>query len=84
MATVEGLSIAIYGADGISISAAQVQALATSVASTLAESDGYSTVSGITEGVVHYTASGDKFNITITLSPYLIDIQTTKFNANIS
>jgi hypothetical protein len=84
LASVGGLSVAIYGAGGISVSAAQVQAIAAFVATVIGNSGGKATVSGVTEGGLHYTASGDKFNITITLSPYLINIQTVKYHADIN
>jgi len=79
LANVGGLSVAIYGAEGISVSAAQVQAIAASVASAFANAEGRSTVSGITEGGLHYTASGDKFSITLTLSPYKLKLNDSPF-----
>lgn len=82
LANVGGLSVAIYGADGISVSAAQVQAIAASVASAFANAEGRSTVSGVTEGGLHYTASGDKFSITLTLSPYKLKLNAVPFKMN--
>jgi hypothetical protein len=66
------------------VSAAQVQAIAAYVAAAIGSSGGKATVSGVTGGGLHYTASGDKFAITLILSPYKLTLNDMALKLNLN
>jgi hypothetical protein len=61
-------------AQGFAPSHADVTAISQYVQQAIGQSSGKANVSGVTQGGVHYTASGDRFNITIVVAPYAISL----------
>lgn len=77
---VDSISVTVQNAEGLSISASEIEAITGSIVAVLAATNGQCTVSGKTEGGAHYTAVGDSFGITLVLSPYRVTLTTKTFD----
>lgn len=71
----QSVAITIYDTVAASLSVSEVQAVAQAIVNATGRSAGVSTVSGMTNGGVHYIATGDQFNVTIVFSPYVVTLE---------
>lgn len=84
MGTAQAVTVMVVQSSGFSVSAATVNAISSAVAATIGNAVGSSTVKGVSEGGVHYTAIGDKFSITLILSPYEISLSNVQYNISLN
>lgn len=75
----QGVVVVVFQASGMSLGASTIDAVSANIRSAVAVAKGSATVTGITEGGIHYTAWGDKFNITLLFSPYEVKFQSQKY-----
>lgn len=80
----DAICIVIHNAVAASLSVSDVQAAVQTVSSSFAQVEGTSSVSGTTQGGVHYTAVGDKFSVTITFSPYAVTVEDRPYKISIN
>lgn len=73
------VSIAIQGTEARSVSSSEVQLATQQIVATLCSTGGNSTVSGTTEGGIHYTARGDRFSIHIAFSAYKVSVDSAPY-----
>lgn len=81
--TAQGIVVIIHEAVGTSLSVSIVSGVANAIKATVGKAEGKATISGITEGGVHYTASGDKFNIMIVFAPYAITLADSLYTVKL-
>ncbi len=82
--TTQSVVVIIVQAVGLSLSESDVEGVAASIRSAIATANGKATVSGITQGGVHYTAQGDKFNITLVFNGYSASLDPQQFKMELS
>lgn len=75
----QSATIVIYETVAKSLNTSTVQGVVDLVIQAVGKANGFATVSGTTEGGVHYTASGDKFSVTITFAPYAVSVENKPY-----
>lgn len=79
----QSAAVVVFQAVGFSASASDVNAITSAIKAAIGNSSGSSTVSGVTQGGLHFTAFGDKFNVTIMFAPYYIKLDSAPYTISI-
>lgn len=82
--TAQSTTVVVFEASGFSVGASVIDAVTGAIKSAVARANGSATVTGITEGGVHYTAIGDKFNVTVMFAPYAIVVESNPYEIKLN
>lgn len=77
--TAQSVVVVVFQSVGMSLGASTIDGVAASIRSAIGAANGQAVVSGTTQGGIHYTAYGDKFNITLVFSQYSVKLQPQKY-----